>query len=254
MKGLVMKIGAHGRKVLLIGLLTSGLAACGGHKIDPTHSRMPTYEMPAAIIMQTPAVRLQGYGTGGMPVAAVPHYAPARQMQGHMQMMPPTRTAQPAFGVPNTMVAPNSGYVAAPSSGAPQTMVRSDGATVVQQPPVTVKRPSIVIPQDPIWVGNPPRPIPQPPVVVEQPPIVYDQPSVVVRPPRVEFTPPVRPVMMPQPVLMPAPQQSYYPQMSQYQRQTPRAMAAPAQQQRRLMTPAAVMPSQPGPEDYLPPK
>ncbi|MBF0357615.1 MAG: hypothetical protein HQL70_03340 [Magnetococcales bacterium] len=249
MKGLVMKIGAHGRKVLLIGLLTSGLAACGGHRIDPTQSRMPTYEMPTAIIMQTPAVRLQGYGTGGMPMAAVPqpHYAPA----GHTQM---NRTAQPAFGIPNTMVAPNSGYVAAPSSGDPRTMVRSDGATVVQQPPVTVNRPSIVIPQDPIWVGNPPRPIPQPPVVVEQPPIVYDQPSVVVRPPQVEFTPPARPVMMPNPVLMPAPQQSYYPQMSQYQRQTPSAMAAPVKQHRRLMTPAAVMPSQPGPEDYLPPK
>ena len=210
MKDSLIVFGKQGRKILLVGMLASGLTACG-HYADPTMSRMPTYDMPSAVVVQTPPVRLHGgHGGYGMPMASGPHYAPQGQFTAHQ------------VG-PNTMRAPGMGYQASPSHGVPQTMSRADGSTVIQQSPITVQRPSIVVPQQPVWVGNPPMPIPQPPVVIEQPPVVYEQPSVVVRPPQVEFSHPVRttPLMYPPPVTgMPIqPQRGYYPQPTQMQPQ-----------------------------------
>jgi hypothetical protein len=244
MKDLLSSFGKKGKKVLLVGMLAPALAACG-HTIDPTRSQIPTYDMPAAVVVQTPPVQLQGrYGIGGVPVAAGPQYVPRGQF-----------AAQPLHSAPNTMVAPGTGYQATPSATMPQTMARSDGSTVIQQSPITVQRPSIVVPQQPVWVGNPPMPIPQPPVVINQPPVVYQQPSVVVRPPQIEFGPPVStaPVMIPPPVTgMPMQPQSY-PQSSQYQQHIPMAMAAPVQPN-RMTAPSTVTPTRQGAEDYLPPK
>ena len=263
MKDLLLTFGKQGRKVLLVGMLTSGLTACGGF-IDPTMSHLPTYEMPAAVVIQTPPVGLQGQmrGYGDVQMNAMPHYSPQGQF------------AQPTGGT-----APTNGYNAQPSYGTPQTMSRADGSTVIQQAPITLQRPAIVVPQQPIWVGNPPMPIPQPPVVINQPPITYEQPSVVVRPPQIEFGMPVRSTFAPQAQVMapppvtsmpiqpqhqngyqyqqqPPPIQYQQQEPMQYQQQQPMQyqQQQPMQYQQQVLAPPGMAPSQQVREDYLPPK
>ncbi|MBF0453773.1 MAG: hypothetical protein HQL72_03020 [Magnetococcales bacterium] len=263
MKDLLVQLKKQGGKVLLVGILATGLTACGGHTIDPTMSLMPTYEMPAAVVVQSPPVAMQGHNNFGYsPISSGAHYGATQQRKNFS--------------------AHSNGYQSAPTQSMPRTLSNPDGSTVIQQSPITVQRPSIVVPQQPIWVGNPPMPIPQPPVVINQPPVVYDQPNITVRPPQVELNvhppevefhhPPVRsaPMMMQPMVMQPmptqmmncVPAQAYmqhsncyqqpYQQQYQHQQQPPMTMTAPSQQ--RMMAPSQVVPTQPRREDYLPPK
>ncbi len=145
MKDSFAVLGKQGRKVLVVGMLVSGLTACAGHHADPTRTRLPTYDMPAAVVVQTPPVRLNGVGHTAI-ASAGPHYMAGGQF------------ARPVGG--NTVAASSTGYTANPHSAVPQTMARADGSTVIQQSPSTVKRPSIVVPQQPVWVGKTTMPIP----------------------------------------------------------------------------------------------
>ncbi|MBF0445020.1 MAG: hypothetical protein HQL68_05480 [Magnetococcales bacterium] len=93
MKSLVLKVG---KNILLFGALAIGLSACMGNVIDPTLTRMPTYEMPNAIVMQAPPIINNPYG---YPIDTIynsagmqPNYA-ASQNSGYSsynptQMMP----------------------------------------------------------------------------------------------------------------------------------------------------------------------
>ncbi|MBF0446935.1 MAG: hypothetical protein HQL67_01920 [Magnetococcales bacterium] len=227
MKDLFFKAGKYSKNILMAGFLSLSVTACG-HTIDPTLSRLPTYEMPTAVVVQTPPVRLPGQvGVGQIPLAAPPHYATTGQF-----------SAAQAY-----MAMPSSGYQAQPSASMPQTLSRTDGATVIQQAPITLQRPSIVVPQQPIWVGNPPLPIPQPPVVINQPPVVYQQPSVIVRPPQIEFGMPVQayPMMM-------------APAVTAVPVQPCPTIHCSAPSQPRIVAPSVVVPSRVEKEDYLPPK
>ncbi|MBF0195405.1 MAG: hypothetical protein HQL71_12660 [Magnetococcales bacterium] len=306
MKDLMGKIGTQGSKVLLFGILAVGLTACG-HEADTKKSQLPKYEVPSnALVMRAPPPSVYGrYGSGGVPMAVVPsnypgavsnypsvpgNYAVAQPDYStgehkHLKSRPGYEMAQRSFSGPNTVDASHAGYASTSASHETRAYTRADGSRVIQQAPITVKRPSIVVQQDPIWVGNPPRRVSQPPVVIPQPSLRYDQPSVIVRPPQVEFSAPINrtPMVMPAPMTAmpisqhrhaPAPQRSAYkhhghhqqgytqhaykqqgyPQASQYQRNIPAGMSSEPSQAEPMNAPQEVIPTQPGPEDYLPPK
>ncbi|MEO5332426.1 MAG: hypothetical protein H7839_10415 [Magnetococcus sp. YQC-5] len=165
MKGFFANIGKNSGKLLFIVGLGPLAAACG-HFIDPTQAPLQTYEMPAAVVVQTaPAFVNQNQ----------PWQPPG--VQGH---------------------AASSNRTLATSRNTPQdTEISSNpnGSTVVRQAPITIERPSIVVNQPPIWVGNPPVAIPQPPVVMHQAPITVEQPPFVIHPPKVGYQQPQQPVV-----------------------------------------------------------
>jgi hypothetical protein len=108
MKSLVWKVG---KNILLFGGLAIGLSACMGNVIDPTLTRMPTYEMPNAIVMHAPPIIKRPYGypngaiynsAGMQPGYTAPQnsgyssYNPAQMMPQHQMTMPlQTRGYQP---------------------------------------------------------------------------------------------------------------------------------------------------------------
>ncbi|MBF0340788.1 MAG: hypothetical protein HQL95_07475, partial [Magnetococcales bacterium] len=168
MKGLLSIVAhKHGKWLLMVGLAPM-VTACA-HTIDPTQAPLTTYEMPAAVVVQT---------------------TPAMLIPGSPWQVPATGNATP------TTYAPYSAGGAG-ASQPPTVAATTDangfpaGATVIRQAPITIERPSIVVNQPPVWVGNPPVAIPQPPVVMHQAPITIEQPAFVVQPPRVGFQVPV---------------------------------------------------------------
>ncbi|MBF0296582.1 MAG: hypothetical protein HQL96_15460 [Magnetococcales bacterium] len=179
MKGFLAEIGKRGGTLLLVMGLAPIQVACA-HTIDPTQNYMPTYEMPAAVVVQTTPAPLQlAPWQQPVPGAGInANYASYPSVQG-------AAGAAPA-GSPVVASPPSGGVTASPppaGSGYPP------GSTVVRQAPITIERPSIVVNQPPLWVGNPPVAVPQPPVVMHQPPVTVEQPSFVIQPPRVGYQP-----------------------------------------------------------------
>ncbi len=168
MKGLLINIHKKcGKMLLIVGL--APLATACAHTIDPTQVKMPTYEMPAAVVVQTSPALLN-------------------QNSPWQQPMPGsgTKSAYATYPTTGNHFNPGeNGSIAGPVGTNPQGF--PTGATVVRQTPITIERPTIVVNQPPIWVGNPPVAIPQPPVVMYQSPITVDQPSFVIHPPQVGF-------------------------------------------------------------------
>ncbi|MBF0414512.1 MAG: hypothetical protein HQL79_01960 [Magnetococcales bacterium] len=182
MKEMLRKMGKRGKCLLLAGVMTPALTACG-HVVDPNMAQLPTYDMPAAVVVKTPPARLHGGAAAvapGMPAPVAPPVMAGGVMGANLAQL-------------------GNGAV---------TAVRPDGATVIQQTPITVQHPSIALPQPPIWVGNPPMAIPSPPLIINQPAFSYNQAEILVHPPRVEF---VETVVLPtqiiaaQPVIAAAP-------------------------------------------------
>ncbi|MBF0191558.1 MAG: hypothetical protein HQL99_10545 [Magnetococcales bacterium] len=173
MKGLLAKVGKHGGKLMLIAGVAPLVAACG-HTIDPTQAAMTTYEMPAAIVVQTSPATLNPT-TSWQPT---PGSATANAYASY----PVSSPSVPVISTPAPVQLPTPTQTpGTDAQGHPA------GATVVRQSPITIERPSIVVNQPPVWVGNPPVAIPQPPVVMQQAPITVEQPSFVVYPPKVGF-------------------------------------------------------------------
>ncbi|MBF0438690.1 MAG: hypothetical protein HQL93_06160 [Magnetococcales bacterium] len=164
MKGFLANIGKKSGTLLLIAGVGSLTAACG-HTIDPTQTPLTTYEMPAAVVVQT---------------------SPALINQNT-----PWQAPMPGSGVAGAYKNYPTGTQ---GSGSTDANGYPTGSTVVRQAPITVERPSIVVNQPPVWVGNPPVAIPQPPVVMHQAPITVEQPSFVIQPPKVGFQLPQAPI------------------------------------------------------------
>ncbi len=148
-----------GYRFLLFSALMSVTASCN-HAI-PHGVGMPTYRMPAAVVVQTPPVTLPSTVRVPTTVAHVPHQ-------------------QVAASAPPVVSGGEAPVVTAVSMTPP-------GSTVIRQAPITVHRPAVMVNQPPVWVGSPPVPIGSPPMLVRQPPITYHQPGIVLHPPKVEF-------------------------------------------------------------------
>ncbi|MBF0145174.1 MAG: hypothetical protein HQL84_03740 [Magnetococcales bacterium] len=186
MKAFLRKLGKHGKRLVLAGVMTPAMTACG-HTIDPTMAQLPVYDMPAAVVVKTPPARMNG---GALPQPGMVSAAP-------MPMAPPV------------MGGPVAGPNMVPVGDGRFAMSQPGGATIIQQSPITVQHPSTIIPQPPVWVGNPPMPIPAPPVIINQPGFSYNQAEIVVHQPRVELVETVvlpTQVIAPQPVYTPPPE------------------------------------------------